>query len=127
MNRQNQDVPRLSYALALIAGLSFTVLLFNLIGFLGALMDEGPYEFSPVAPAVAFALAYSLVGGGFGLVWPEPTWRWGVWLSAAPVCVISVLGPNAVSFAGFVALTLVPSSACAYLAARLHLKYVEVR
>jgi hypothetical protein len=106
-------------------GFFFTIFPLFLINSLGDFPEPGSYRIRPLVVAAFVGLCFSIVGGAFGLLWPESKWRWGVWMGAAPICLVSFVAPDAGFFAGFVAATLAPSCACAYAAARLHLRYTE--
>ena len=125
MVTRNGDVPWFSYGFAVVAGLIVLPFTFLLTSLLAELLDVGPEGFASVFPP-ALVVSYAILGSAFGFVWPESTWRWGVWLSAAPVCFVSFFGLSAPFYVGWVALTLLPACAGAYAAARLHFKYIGV-
>ena len=125
MRVHGKSVPLFSYLLAAFGGFLFTCVALFFCLFLSRLLDDGARGIGPVG-TTAFAIAHVLIGGVFGLVWPEKSWRWGVWLCVVPVCFISFFGREAYMFLWVVALTLAPACAGAYVAARAHLKYVGV-
>ena len=132
MTRRSSDVPSLFYALAVAVGLFGLPFIFALTAYVAGedvlgeyLSDEwgGLYGVVVVA-AIMFGGFHTLLGAVFGAVWPELAWRWGVWLTALPLCLGSFLTPSVWLFAAFAAVTLLPACAAAHLAARLHLRYV---
>jgi hypothetical protein len=125
MDAEGEDTPRFTYVAALAAGLFCVGLSYLLWAFLSPVFNTGAHDFGLVAP-FALATCYGLAGGAFGLFWPEKTWRWGVWLSAAPVCLVSLLGASAFVFFTLSASALVPACLCSYASARIHLKYTRV-
>jgi hypothetical protein len=135
---RDRDVPRYSYVLTVFVGLIALSSVYTIIDFLSARLlgeflggaslgeyADGAYRHAAAAVGL-FALANAVLGAFFGLVWPEKTWRWGVWLCALPACLLSFLEPGAVFFLSWVAVTLLPTCAGAAAAGRLHLKYTEV-
>lgn len=124
MHARGEDVPRYSYPVAVVVGLACVGLSAVFARFL-YVVDEGAGVADAYLP-VAYVYCYGAAGAVFGLLWPERTWRWGVWLSAVPACLVSFLGEGAAPFFRFAALALLPSCAGAYVVARLHLKYAAV-
>jgi hypothetical protein len=135
---RDQDVPRYAYALAVCVGLvallsAYAIIDYLAAGLLGDVLggcslsqySGDSYRHGMVAAGL-FALTNAVLGAFYGLVWPEKTWRWGVWLCALPTCVISFAEPGVVFFLWWVAVTLLPACAGSYAAGRLHLKYTEV-
>ena len=126
MSLSDRDVPLFAYVVAVVAGLFLLGAAFLLSGLLADVFAvTGEREFQRIYPA-ASVIVYAALGAAFGLAWPEPTWRWGVWLSAAPVCVVSLLASDAAAFLVLAATTALPAGAGAYAAGRLHLKYAGV-
>lgn len=125
MATRHKDVPRYSYLIAVVAGVCYTWFSFLVAASVSQLFDRWAHGLTFLG-AVTFAAAHVIIGGLFGLLWPEKTWRWGVWLCLVPVFTASVMESEAVVFFGVVALTLAPACAGAYVAARVHLKYVDV-
>ncbi|HEX8501962.1 MAG TPA: hypothetical protein VF659_15370 [Pyrinomonadaceae bacterium] len=132
MGARTTPVPRVFYALALgvgLFGLPFVLALashvvtYALADYLRGL-PPGSYDGEIIAGAVIAAF-HALLGGAFGAVWPEVGWRWGVWLTALPICLASFVAPDAATFLAWAALTLLPACGAAQAAARLHLSYVE--
>lgn len=133
MAARSEDVPRYAYPLAMAAGtigLAFIAALAdflsrNLLGFFPVkFVDGGGGDLT--WDAAMFAVSHAVLGALFGLVWPEKTWRWGVWLCALTTCLASLLSRSVWYFLLWEAVTLLPACAAAYAAARLHLKYVKV-
>jgi hypothetical protein len=121
--RRYRDVPRYAYPLAVVGGLCYTGVAFAAASYV-AEFDRGMAGPSLLG-LLTFAAAHLCVGGLFGLLWPERTWRWGVWLCAVPVCLLPWFDSDVWAFFLYLALTLAPACAGAYAAARVHLKYVE--
>jgi hypothetical protein len=69
---------------------------------------------------------YALLGAAFGFIWPDSSWRWGVWVSVAPATLFSFFGGGVSYFIVLLGLTLLPACAGAYAGARLHLKFTKV-
>ncbi len=133
MAAPGEDVPRYAYPLAVAVGLCGLPFVYALIDFLArnllrddlwGLVDEGYGGLT--WPALMFAVSHAALGAGLGLVWPEKTWRWGVWLCVLPTCAASLLSANVWYFLLWEAATLLPACAGAYAAGRLHLKFAEV-
>ena len=124
MAARDRDVPRYAYLLAVVGGLCYTAVAVAAASFVAQTFDRGDPGPSLLA-LLTFAGAHLLIGGVFGLVWPERTWRWGVWLCLVPVCFGSLFESDVWMFFLLLALTLAPACAGAYAAARVHLKYVE--
>ena len=130
---RNADVPRYSHLIAVAAGLFGLPFIYALADFVaGGLLGDflagfEDVSYTDVLPyAVFFAAAYAVLGAVFGLAWPEKTWRWGVWLCALPLCLVSFIAGGAWGFLAWVAVTLLPACLGAYVAGRFHLKYVAV-
>ncbi|HEX8721041.1 MAG TPA: hypothetical protein VF736_10455 [Pyrinomonadaceae bacterium] len=124
MALRNPEVPVISYVLAPLAGLFGLPFMFMAAVFLrGSSAHYGDFG---VGVSAAFGLGHLVLGGAFGFLWPEAGWRWGVWLCAAPACIISYLEPDAWFFVWWLAMTALPACAGAQMAAWLHLKYTEV-
>ncbi|MFL6334087.1 MAG: hypothetical protein ACJ754_12310 [Pyrinomonadaceae bacterium] len=121
---KDDDVPRFAYLLAVLGGVVYTWFAFFLANSVAMALGEWEYHYGYLG-AVVFAAAHLVGGGLFGLLWPERTWRWGVWLCLVPVCVVSLAQREVTIFLWVVALTMAPACAGAYAAARVHLKYVE--
>jgi hypothetical protein len=68
----------------------------------------------------SFAVGQFVIGGACALLWPRASWRWGVWLYAAPACIISFNGRGVWFFLVWLALTMLPACAGARTAAALH-------
>ena len=124
MAARDKDVPTYCYVIAVVAGVCYTWGSFQAANVVTQLFDRWERGLSFVG-LITFAAAHVVIGGVFGLMWPERTWRWGVWLCLVPVCVVALTEPDASVFFWVVALTLAPACAGAYAAARVHLKYVE--
>lgn len=127
MRVRGKDVQLFPHLLAVAGGLLFTcgALFFSVS--LSRLFDDASMGSMGFVGRTAFAVAHALIGGVFGLVWPEKSWRWGIWLCAVPFCYISFFGREAASmFLWVVALMLIPACAGAYVMARIHLKYTDV-
>ncbi|MDT5269354.1 MAG: hypothetical protein QOH49_1540 [Acidobacteriota bacterium] len=119
-----EDVPTYSYLIAVVGGACYTWCSFLTATVVTQLFDRWERGLSFVG-AVTFAVAHLFVGGVFGLLWPKKTWRWGVWLCLMPVCRGSLFETDVPAFFWLLALTLAPACAGSYVAARVHLKYIE--
>ena len=124
MAARDKDVPTYSYVIAVVAGLCYTWGSFLTASVVTQLFDSWERGLGFLG-VITFAAAHVVIGGLFGLLWPERTWRWGVWLCLVPVCLAALTEADASIFLWVVALTLAPACAGAYAAARVHLKYVE--
>lgn len=133
MAARSEDVPRYAYPLAVAAGtvgLAFVYALVdylsrNLLGHhLEKFVDGGGYGLTWTA--LMFAVSHMMLGALFGMVWPEKTWRWGVWLCVLTTLLASLLSKSVWYFLLCEAVTLAPACAAAYAAARFHLRYAEV-
>jgi hypothetical protein len=130
MARRSPDVPWLFYALAVVVGLFGLPFIFALTSYVwGNLFadyrrDEWGIFGVGLFVAVMFGGFHALLGAVFGAVWPALAWRWGVWLTALPLCLGSFGMPSVWLFAAFAAVTLLPACAAAHGAARMHLRYV---
>jgi hypothetical protein len=136
MTARTADVPRLFYALALLVGfcglpLSFTVLSYG-YGARGAwqvyltlmLGGEGPGAW--LAGVAVFAVPQGFLGALFGYAWPQVGWRWGVWLTALPLCLLTFFVPAVGFFLPAAALNTLPACAGAHAGARLHRRRARV-
>ena len=112
-----KDTPPYSYLLALAVGLFGLPIVY---------LSTNYASHSWGMTMMCFAVLNALPGAAFGLVWPDIRWRWGVWLSAAPLCVLSFLQPGAAFYAGWALVSLLPSCACARAVARYALKSTKV-
>ena len=120
MAARYRDTPHYSYLLALGAGLFALPLVYVPAGYAGVGLGARPLAMA------CLAVLHLVPGGAFGLLWPDITWRWGVWLHGVPAVLISFLAPGAWPLAGWLAMTMLPACAGAYAAARLHLAYVKI-
>ncbi|MET0624165.1 MAG: hypothetical protein ABW250_14370 [Pyrinomonadaceae bacterium] len=133
MAARSEDVPGYAYPLALAAGTIGVAFVYGLADFLSRhLLGHYLVKFSDDAgagltwTAAVFAVAHAVLGALFGLLWPEKTWRWGVWLCAPTTLLASVLSESVWYFLLWEAVTLLPACACAYAAGRVHLKFAAV-
>ena len=127
-------MPRLFYVLAVLVGLCGLPLSFAvgslMMGplmpddILGLILGEG-FSALPAGAAV-FAIPHGLLGAAFGYAWPAVSWRWGVWMSALPLCLLSLFAPALNLFLPALALTALPACAGAYAAARVNLRHTRV-
>lgn len=127
-------MPRLFYALAVLVGLcglplSYVVGSFSMgwlmpDKFLGMILGEGVGAL--LAGVVLFAVPHGLLGAAFGYAWPAVSWRWGVWMSALPLCVLTLFAPALNLFLPALAMTALPACAGAYSAARVNLRHTRV-
>ena len=122
MSARSEDVPRLSYPVVVAAGLLGLPFIY-----MSANYAAGHGGGSRALTMACFAVIHVVPGAAFGLVWPDNTWRWGVWLCAVPAVIVSFFAPDAWYLAGWLAMTMLPACAGAYAASRLHLNYVRVR
>jgi hypothetical protein len=129
---RNADVPRYAYMLAVVVGFFGLTFIFaaaylagDLIGYLAA---ESPdrYYGDVESAAITFVLSHAALGAVFGLLWPEKSWRWGVWLCSMPGLLATFLAPSALAFLMWEALTLLPACVGAFTAGRLHLKFTAI-
>ena len=135
MTARNADAPGVLYVLAALIGfcalpLSFAVLshgygmesarLDFLMDFLALLSDRREGSGAWLAGVLVFAAPQGVLGALFGYAWPQAGWRWGVWLTAAPLCLLAFVVPVAGFFLSAAALTTLPACAGAYAGARLH-------
>jgi hypothetical protein len=130
---RSEDVPRYAYPLAVIAGTVGLAFIFALADFLSRnLLGHRLEKFAEgggyglMWTAATFAAGHALLGALFGMVWPEKTWRWGVWLCVLTTLFASLLSGSVWYFLLWEAVTLAPACAASYAAARLHLSYAEV-
>ena len=124
MKSPDHATPPSLYVLAMAVGLAGLPFIFLLAGFvISPHAAGGDWSWSAQA---WFAVGYAVLGALFGLVWPEPTWRWGLWLTAMPLCLVYLLDLGGWVWLGLAVQTALPACSAAYAAARLHLKYAEV-
>jgi hypothetical protein len=119
MSSRSAAVPRSYYLLAAAVGL-FGVPFVYILG--GPLSEEvSGEEWAGIRMVIMAVLAfcYALLGAAFGLMWPAVNWRWGVWLCAAPACLLSFYFPDVWFFLGWLVLTVLPAGSAAYVASRL--------
>ena len=133
MAASDEDVPHLSYLFAVCAGLAalpfIHVAAYYGGGDLLSFLAEGSADFdygSVGGAGAVFALSHAALGAFFGLLWPEKTWRWGVWLCGLPSLVACFAARDGLAFLTWEALTLLPACAVAYAAGRAHLKFTAV-
>jgi hypothetical protein len=133
MTSRTADVPAILYVLATLVGacglpLSFAVLSYGygaervgsdfLNDFLTLLFGrEGSGAW--LAGVLVFAVPQGFLGLLFGAAVPEVGWRWGVWLTALPLCLLTFFVPAVGFFLSAVALSTLPSCVGAYAGARL--------
>ncbi len=120
MATRYKDIPRYSYLLAVAAGLFALPFIYMSAG------DAGGHGGTWLLTMTCFAVLHVVPGAAFGLVWPDITWRWGVWLCGVPAVLVSFFAPGAWFLAGWLAMTMLPACAGAYATAQLHLRYVRV-
>ena len=133
MAARDEDVPRYTYGLAVCAGLAALPFIYaaahfcagDLPSYLAERSADVYYGRVWEAGAIYFLLHAGL-GALFGLLWPEKTWRWGVWLCALPALLATFLAPSASAFLTWEALTMFPACLGAYAAGRAHLKFTAV-
>ena len=128
-----EDVPHLSYLFAVCAGLVALpfvhVAAYYFGGDLPSFFAEGPADVSHGGAGRAgaiFVLSHAALGAFFGLLWPEKTWRWGVWLCGLPSLAACFVARDGLAFLTWEALTLLPACAGAYAAGKAHLKFTAV-
>lgn len=130
MTTRTADAPRLFYALALLVGfcglpLSFAVLSFGHGGVRGAatafpaMILGGQSLGAWLVGVAAFGAPQWLLAALFGYAWPRVGWRWGVWLTALPLCVLTLFAPAVGFFLPAAALSALPAFAGAHAGARL--------
>jgi hypothetical protein len=130
---RDRDVPRYAYPLAVIGGFvgaSFIMAASyfwagDLLGYLAAEWPDRYYGNVGGAATIS-VLGHATLGALFGLLWPEKTWRWGVWLCSLASVLAALTAPDARAFLAWEALTLLPAGLGAYAAGRLHLKFTAV-
>src|SRR5688500_1710259 len=135
MTARNADVPVVLYLLAALISfcvlpLSFAVLSLGygmervgldfLTDYLALLLDRQWGSGAWLAGALVFSVPQGVLGVLFGYAWPQAGWRWGVWLTAPPLCLLAFVVPVAGFFLSAAALTTLPACAGAYAGARLH-------
>jgi hypothetical protein len=123
MRSRSHPPPPVLYVLAMTAGfvgLPFMLLLAD--------FTAGPHGVGGGDSVRAgwFAVGYAVLGAIFGLLWPGPAWRWGLWLTALPLFLVFLLDPGMWVWLGWAAQIALPACSAAYAAARLHLRYTEV-
>ncbi|HEY0174718.1 MAG TPA: hypothetical protein VGB98_27120 [Pyrinomonadaceae bacterium] len=131
MAARTEDVPRYAYPLAVAAGTVGLAFVYGLADFLSRnLLGRHLADFITggglAGTAATLAVAHAAFGALFGMVWPEKTWRWGVWLCAPSACVASLLSSSLWNFLLWEVASLPPACAGAYAAARFHLMYTAV-
>ena len=126
MAARSTNAPDSAYALAVGLGLLVAPYMYALAGLLEKIKEPDAHVMVWPLFWVAFAAIHAALGTVFGLLWPAQTWRWGVWLSAAPLCLVSFLSPGVAFYAGWVLVSLPPSCACACAAGRYGLKSTTV-
>jgi hypothetical protein len=119
---QDSVPPPFSYALAVAAGLSGLPFMYYLVVSVAGLPGVDYGDWVP-GTALGFAICHSALGVLFGLLWPGGRWRWGVWLTATPLCFVSFLAPDPWVFLLWAAASLPTACAASSLTARLRLKY----
>ncbi len=127
MAARSKTAPDSAYALAAGLGLLVAPYMYALAALFGEIKQPDAYVTVWPFFWVAFAVAHAALGLVLGLLWPAPTWRWGVWVCGAPLCLLSFDTPGALFYAGWVAVSLVPSCACAYAAGRYGLRHTSVQ
>ena len=121
------DVPLYSYLIAVFAGLFGLPLIYIAARFVSEIAyAAADYDGLQLVFAAGFAAVHVALGAVFGFLWPEVRWRWGVWLCAAPACLVSFYAPGVWFFVVWLALTMLPAGAGAHAAGRLHLRYAGV-
>ena len=141
MNARTSDATRLLYVLAVLVGfcglpLSFAVLSSGygserlssnfLTDFLALLFNRSEGSGAWLAGVFVFAVPQGFLGVLFGCAVPEVGWRWGVWLTAPPLCLITFFVPAVGFFLSAAALTTLPACVGAYAGARLRLPHAGV-
>ena len=136
MTTRTADVPWLFYALALLVGFCGLPLLFGVLSqgygverissdfltdFVARLLNQREGSGAWLAGVFVFVVPQAFLGVLFGYILPESGWRWGVWLTAPPLCLLTFFVPAVSFFLPAVALTTLPACAGAYAGARLRL------
>jgi len=134
MTVRTADATRFLYVLAMLIGccglpLSFAVLSYGygmervssdfLTDFLALLFNQREGSGAWLAGVLMFAVPQGFLGLLFGYAVPEVGWRWGVWLTAPPLCLLTFFVPAVGFFLSAVALTTLPSCVGAHAGARL--------
>ncbi|HEX8561127.1 MAG TPA: hypothetical protein VF668_23745 [Pyrinomonadaceae bacterium] len=130
------NAPKLFYALAALVGccglpLSFAVLSGEhgaeraAAGFLTLLLG-GDGAGAWLAGAAVFAAPQGLLGALFGYAMPEAGWRWGVWLTAPPLCLLTFFVSAPGFFLPALALSTLPACAGAHAGGRLRRRRARV-
>ena len=132
LSARSPGVPRLFYLLAVLVGFCGLPLAFAMTSlmagrvlqdFLPLIVGDGPGAL--LAGAALFAAPHALMGAVFGLAWPELGWRWGVWLTAVPLGLLSFVVPGAAYFLAAAGLTTLPACAGAHAAAWMQLRHAR--
>ena len=141
MTARTADVPWLFYALALLVGFCGLPLLFGVLSqgygmehvpsdfltdFVALLFNQREGSGAWLAGVFVFAVPQGFLGVLFGYILPEVGWRWGVWLTALPLCLLTFFVPAVGFFLPAVALTTLPACTGAYAGARLQRSRAQV-
>ncbi len=112
--RTSRFVHALAIGVGLIGMLPVSLLAKFLVELLGVRQSDTVFVFASV-----MFIAYAAAGVAFGSLWPEKSWRWGVWIGLLPFIWASLDSP----FMTFMLLGVVvlPACAAAQAAARLRL------
>ncbi len=124
MRSQSHPVPPVLYVLAMTAGLVGLPFMFLLADFVVGPHGAGGGD--SAASAGWFAVGYAALGAVFGLLWPESSWRWGLWLTALPLFLVFLFDPGVWVWLGWAAQVALPACSAAYALSRLHLRYAAV-
>lgn len=77
------------YLLAVLAGLLLSHAVFFAVSYISGLQAATDWDSSRSLSAAltgsSMVIAQGLLGWLFGVLWPKPGWRWGLWVSLAPV------------------------------------------
>lgn len=122
MLTRDSGTPLTSYVLAVAAGLFGLPLMYFVVNSVAVLKGVDYADWAP-ATGLGFAIGYAALGVLFGLLWPAGEWRWGVWLTAAPLCFVSFLAPDPWLFLLWAGASLPAACGAAHATARLVLKY----
>ncbi len=76
-------VPKYPYVLAVLAGVFLLFFAVVYAVYVPNVFGASRWERLIVFAAFLFA-AYAVAGAFFGFVWPDKSWRWGVWVSTLP-------------------------------------------
>jgi hypothetical protein len=117
------NTTRFVHVLAVAAGVIVAPLALLFAKFVVDILGAGAQGAGLIIPPAVF-LSYACVGALFGLVWPENSWRWGVWVGLLPFVWASFISPLVtLALAGMV---LLPACAGASAASRWRLRRVGV-